>query len=329
MKQVVSISFALIMLIGCAIGKSKPKYLFGTELDCSDHYEVNVEWRNDAATLAGTLYLPKDSLVKGTIIFVAGSGPTERLLYEYGGQWVQFINPREYVQAGYALFSYDKRGVGQSTGEFSDQMTEANYFQLGSDALSALRTIKNYDKIDADKVGFLGVSQAGWTIPVIAKTTDEMAFIIIINGPTCTTEEEELYSFMTSDDPAKERLKQKCCCINLDSIYKILEHNRQQVNFYQGYSSYQDLILIDEPCLFIHGLRDLSQPARLCVEDLQEIINEYNKNWKILAFENADHYLLQGNGRCLLNHNQDLTFELNYIVDWKMPTFHWLDSLLH
>ncbi len=316
----------LILVIICCEKEHKPYLKFGTEQIFDSHIEIPVEWENDNAILSGTLFLPVDSGIYTTLVYVHGSGKEERMKYDVPTEMVRYPIAKEYTDNGYAVFSYDKRGVGQSGGNFNGFTDYSNYSQLGKDALSALQIIKKHPQVKSNSVGFIGASQAGWTIPIIAKTSDEISFIIIINGPTNSNGEEVLFSQLTQDDPLEAQYNRDCSCINLDSIYDILEFNRQQEYDYWGYSSYDDLTLMEQPSLFILGLNDLSVPARLGFADLTKIKNEFNKNWTIKTFEDADHFLLTNNARCVFWSGGKLTQELHYQVDWKTPVFNWLDE---
>ncbi len=137
------------------------------------------------------------------------------------------------------------------------------------------------------------------------------------------------FSRMTLDDPEEAQLTRDCSSINLDSIYSVLELYRQQKYNYWGYNSYEDLTLMNQPALYFQGLTDLSQPARLSYADLLKIKNEYNKNWEIIAFEDADHFLMTGMARCLFSRGEKLYEDLHYQVDWETPTFNWLDDIVN
>ena len=56
---------------------------------------------------------------------------------------------------------------------------------LAADALACLRALRGHPTVDPSRVGFLGVSQAGWLIPVALSqaSAGEVAFTVIRSGP--------------------------------------------------------------------------------------------------------------------------------------------------
>lgn len=66
-------------------------------------------------TLAGTLWLPESSRVAATVLMHPGSGPSDR------DNDVFFPPIRKHLlHAGFAVCSFDKRGVGGSTGRWQE-----------------------------------------------------------------------------------------------------------------------------------------------------------------------------------------------------------------
>ena len=76
------------------------------------------------------------------------------------------------------MLGYDKRGVGESTGDWN----AATYEDLAGDAISAVEYLKTRRDIDAAQIGLLGISQAGWIMPLAAIRTKDIAFLISVSG---------------------------------------------------------------------------------------------------------------------------------------------------
>ena len=141
-----------------------------------------VSFENRGARLAGTLYLPdRPGKVPG-IVWVHGAGPMTR------GMNASII--MHFVQTGYAVLMFDKRGVGESTGKFmsgDSAISPDNVDLLASDAAAALTVLANRAEVRADKVGFVGVSQAGWITPRAAVLSGKAAFMLLLSGPVTST----------------------------------------------------------------------------------------------------------------------------------------------
>ena len=130
----------------------------------------DVRFANGDVQLAGTLITPATGTRHPAIILVHGSGPEDR----------EFILPfaRFLVRRGMAVFGYDKRGVGGSTGDWKT----ASFDVLAADAVAAFSYLKTRSDIGPERIGLLGVSQAGWIMPLAAVRAKNLAFLISISG---------------------------------------------------------------------------------------------------------------------------------------------------
>ena len=82
------------------------------------------------------------------------------------------------IRRGIAVLGYDKRGVGGSTGDWNT----ASFEDLAGDVVAAFGYLKTRSDIDATQIGLLGVSQAGWIMPLAAVRAKDLAFVISISG---------------------------------------------------------------------------------------------------------------------------------------------------
>jgi uncharacterized protein len=130
----------------------------------------DVRFSNGDVRLAGTLSLPSAGQKHPAIILVHGSGPEDR----------HFILPfaRFLIRRGVAVLGYDKRGVGESTGDWNT----ASFEDLAGDVIGAFEYLKTRSDIDPRQIGMLGVSQAGWIMPLAAVRARDLAFLISVSG---------------------------------------------------------------------------------------------------------------------------------------------------
>jgi pimeloyl-ACP methyl ester carboxylesterase len=137
---------------------------------------VDVERREDvrfpsgALQLAGTLIRPNSRGPHPAIILVHGSGSQDR------ESVLPFARPL--IRRGVAVLGYDKRGVGGSTGDWRT----ASFEDLASDVVAAFESLKTRSDVDHTQIGLLGVSQAGWVMPLAAARAKDMAFLISVSG---------------------------------------------------------------------------------------------------------------------------------------------------
>src|ERR671936_2185334 len=179
------IAIAALVLSGCGSASaddpedancSTVTAQYGASRDVSDHREVDVRFSCEGAQQSATAYLPTGAGPYPGVVWVHGNGPERRLSYGPG-------ITSALVQAGIAVLSYDKRGVGQSQGSCCPG--DAGHFNLiAADATGAVNALSAMPGIDARHVGLIGASQAGWLIPIEATRSSKVAFIAVADGPT-------------------------------------------------------------------------------------------------------------------------------------------------
>lgn len=130
----------------------------------------DVRFSNGDVHLAGTLISPLQRSKHPAIILVHGSGPLNR---EWMLPFARFL-----VRHGIAVLGYDKRGVDKSTGDWKT----ASLDDLAGDVVAAFEYLKTRGDIDHAQIGLLGVSQAGWIMPLAAVRAKDMAFLISVSG---------------------------------------------------------------------------------------------------------------------------------------------------
>lgn len=130
----------------------------------------DVSFSNRGIRLAGTLISPKTAGKNPAIILVHGSGAEDR---EYMLPFARFL-----IRHGVTVLGYDKRGVGGSTGDWNT----ASFDDLAGDVVAAFEYLKNRNDIDRSQIGLLGVSQAGWVMPLAAVRAKGIAFLISVSG---------------------------------------------------------------------------------------------------------------------------------------------------
>jgi pimeloyl-ACP methyl ester carboxylesterase len=130
----------------------------------------DVRFSNGGVQLTGTLISPATGRKHPAIILVHGSGAENR---EYVLPWARFL-----IRRGIAVLGYDKRGVGGSTGDWNT----ASFDDLAGDVVAAFEYLKTRADIDRGNIGLLGVSQAGWIMPLAAVRAKDIAFLISVSG---------------------------------------------------------------------------------------------------------------------------------------------------
>jgi dienelactone hydrolase len=168
---------AILALVGvsCWGARSSPIH------DVADVRDVPVTFRSAAATLSGTLFLPADGRRHPAVVLLHGSGPEPRNASM--GHW--------FAEHGVAALAYDKRGVGESTGDFRT----VPFTDLAADGLAAVAVLKARADIDPRRIGVWGLSQGGWLGPLAASQSNDIAFVIAVSGPGVTPGEQMIFYY--------------------------------------------------------------------------------------------------------------------------------------
>jgi uncharacterized protein len=166
---------------------------------------VNIEQQEDVrfpgggVQLAGTLIAPNTGGKHPAIVLVHGSGPQNR---ESILPFARFL-----IRHGMAVLGYDKRGVGGSTGDWNT----ASFDDLAGDVVAAVEYLKTRPDIDSRQIGLLGVSQAGWIMPLAAVRATDIAFLISVSGagiPGAETTIDQARNEMTASGMRPQAVEQ-------------------------------------------------------------------------------------------------------------------------
>lgn len=143
--------------------------------------EESVHVTNGDVILAGTLVLPGEPGRHPGIVLFHGSGPQGRDLF----------TARWFAKQGVAALAYDKRGVGESSGNFR----AVPFMDLCGDGLAALAYLKSRRDIDAKQIGVWGLSQGGWLGPLAASRSSDVAFVIAVSGPAVSPGDQMIFYY--------------------------------------------------------------------------------------------------------------------------------------
>jgi pimeloyl-ACP methyl ester carboxylesterase len=250
-----------------------PAPRFGRAIRHGAFSEATVRFSCSGAIIAGTLTLPPGRGPHGAVVFVHGSGPVRR--YTYRAPFVRAL-----VDAGVAVLSYDKRGVGESGGVCCPG--DADHFNLlAADADGAVNALRTRRDIARDRIGLVGASQAGWIVPLaIARSRGHVAFSALVDAPAVSGGEERLYSRLAGEgDPASPPLT----AARKGALEAELDRHGPS-----GFDPGSVLRRMTIPALWLYGGGDRSVPA----DRSARVLRSTNPRFSIVIFPGAGHGLL-------------------------------------
>ncbi len=160
----------------------------------------SVTFHNGGVTLAGTLLIPRTRGPHPAIVLVHGSQAQTR--------WgTPLFLANRFARQGIAALVYDKRGSGESTGDW----TTATYGDIANDALAGVHFLQQRPDIRAAQVGASGHSEGGAIVAMMAALSHDVAFIISADGTAGPSYQQDLFRVhnilesngLTADDVTK------------------------------------------------------------------------------------------------------------------------------
>jgi uncharacterized protein len=255
-----------VILVICILFTSLPGCSVNTDIPL----EETVRFESGGVFLEGALNLPGGSGQYPLAVFIHGSGMVTRNDYQ------EFVDPL--IQAGIAVFRYDKRGVGASGGVYNGigpQNSERMFALLASDAASAIRHFNNDKRIDSDKIILIGGSQAGWIIPEI-NTMADIWLSVCISGPLVSVGEEIYYS-----DLAENGLHPQ----------EYADHMLKNFEGVKGYDPISRVEKMKTPSLWLFGGKDVSIPIKRSIHLLDSVKTSQHLPVEMKLYPDADHGL--------------------------------------
>jgi pimeloyl-ACP methyl ester carboxylesterase len=283
--------------------------------------QETMTWTNDDVKLVGDLILPETPGPHPALIFFHGSGDQTRK------EILERIYASKFAAQGIALLLYDKRGCGDSTGDWRD----ADFEGLARDGLAGIAELKKRSDIDPKRIGVIGQSQGAWLGPLAATLSDDVRFVVAISGPTIPPNEQEIYrceTQMRADGLEDNEIAEAIQLVRLDHrlmdtgesaelraaldaartkpwfakspVKNVRDMGRPGSKFYARILHHDPvavLIKLQVPLFAVFGERDVLVPGPRCAQELDALGKEMKIKPKVLLLPGAAHDLrVQGKG---------------------------------
>jgi pimeloyl-ACP methyl ester carboxylesterase len=273
-----------------------------------------VTFHNGDIKLAGELFLPPSDKPLPAVIVMHGSGDNPR--------WSYYYNADFFARLGFASLVFDKRGNGDSTGNWR----EVGFWELAADGAAAAKYLATRKEIDAKRIGMFGISQAGWIMPMAASKSRDIAFVIAVSGGPITYEREGRWDveywfpkkgYSQADiDEALAYLKLDAEVTRTGEGYDKLRAMYAEIKQRPWYKDAPSRFLVpippkakardfdrksididhvsivsslEIPVLWIYGEDDASMPGPETAALVRQICQDSNKDFTVITFPAADH----------------------------------------
>ena len=210
------------------------------------HTDVTIPALN--AQLAATITEPEGAGPHPGMVVVHGAERGERYFYDI---WVGV-----YASLGLAVLTYDKRGVGSSTGTYPGEFPTVEALNVyADDASAALSFLAFWPGMDPKRIGFHGGSQGGWTVPLAIRRHQRGAFAVLASAPATTVDQTDLWAGFSGGGAR----------MPTESTDQMLAAVRDN---HSGYDPTPALRALAVPALWLLGTNDRTVPTAVCVEIL-------------------------------------------------------------
>jgi len=140
--------------------------------------DVNYDSKNPSVKLAATITIPQGKGPFPAALLITGSGPQNRDEELMGHKPFEVL--ADYLsRQGFIVLRADDRGVGKSTGDFSNA-TSADF---ADDVHGGIEYLLSRPEVDRKKIGLIGHSEGGMIAPMVAATRKDLDYLVLMAGP--------------------------------------------------------------------------------------------------------------------------------------------------
>lgn len=145
--------------------------------------QTEVSFKSAGYTLYGELTMPAAPGKVPVIVFLTGAGANSSYLTLYKPFVDEYLK-NLFLDEGYAILNFDKRGVGKSEGKWQT----STIYDRADDAKAAIDFLKTVPGIDAARIGLVGHSQGAWVAQVTgALYPADVKAVASLAGPVFNT----------------------------------------------------------------------------------------------------------------------------------------------
>jgi uncharacterized protein len=217
---------------------------------------------------AATLTLPPGAGPFPAAVLVHGSGPATREEFQVFAAYLESL--------GVAVLAADKRGVGQSTGQYPGERAEPSTIDvLARDVQAETRFLASLPQIDRTRLGLLGDSQAGWIIPFAAVRERAVRWGLPLVGPTVDVGATDYWGTLAgkSQTAASGPRAQMLADVRAQGA--------------SGFDPRPQLARLDIPMFWVYGDDDRNVPTELCIAALEQLKTGHDFTWTVLPMTHA------------------------------------------
>jgi pimeloyl-ACP methyl ester carboxylesterase len=264
-----------------------------------------IQFRVGDVRLSGTIWAGDQEGPTPGVVLVGGSGPSDRS----NGGYFDALRDR-LVAAGVTVLAFDKRGVGDSAGDWAS----AGVDNLAADVAGAVEALRAHPAVDGRAVGLFGHSEGGW-VALRALAHGLGARSLVLNScPAVSFLEAEIHALTLSGvslsraeamfGRLREAVRRDADLATavrmigeetdpvlrqvLDQTgFRLTNESYAQLRAWIEYAPDADLRVLQTPTLAIYGAQDPLTPVQASIDRLAQLAPTVRAH----VFPDADHRL--------------------------------------
>ncbi len=260
-------------------------------VDGSNYERFLVSYLSEGNKIYALLTVPKGEKPEGgfqAIVFNHGYIPPKQ--YSTQSNYVSYVD--YLARNGFVVLKIDFRGNGQSEGIASGSYFSSSYTK---DAISALKSLQKFDKVNPEKIGFWGHSMSGNLVLRSMLVTNQVKAGVIWAGAVFSYEDFAKYRIQdNSYSPIQTQPGTVINDPNRDTSQNTskLRENYQEIDFNNTYwsevSLTKNIKYLEMPLQIHHAINDSVVNIGYS-RDLAQILKENNKNFEFYEYNYGNH----------------------------------------
>jgi pimeloyl-ACP methyl ester carboxylesterase len=272
----------------------------------------DVSFASGDLRLGGTIALPDAFGRHPALVLIGGSGPSDR----HNDGFFDVLRER-LAGCGVATLTYDKRGVGASTGHWPG----ASVDELAADASAALATLRGHPRVAGSAVGVMGHSEGGWVALRLGARGSSPSHVILSSCPAVSFLDSEVFALTAAGLPPdsavgagallRELARRAGAGGSLEEATGLIADAQRtrwfapletqgfvldatawaQMRAWGEYDPARDLSLLRAPTLVVLGADDPLTPIDASVTRYEQSARTAGRRQEIVVFPGADHRL--------------------------------------
>jgi len=257
----------------------------------SNYNQYITSYQSEGNKIYGLLTVPNGEMPKGgypAIVFNHGYIPPTQ--YVTTERYIAFVD--SFARSGFVVFKIDFRGNGKSEGDPSGSYFSSAYT---IDAISALKSLQTFDKVNPNRIGMWGHSMAGNAVLRAMEVTPDIKAGVIWAGAVYSYQDFAKYGINDNSynhRPFERKVGTQEADREVSTEIQKIRSAPQTINFssdfWKAISLTENLKYLSSPLEIHHAINDSTVNIGYS-RDLTMTLKKQNKKYESFEYEGGGH----------------------------------------